>query len=410
MRAFIRGYVVLDDAQADAVTLWTAHTHTFDAAESTPYLSINSPEKRSGKTRLLEALDCLVRRPWLTGRVTAAALYRRIDAEQPTLLLDESDSAFKAGEEYAEGLRGVLNTGHRRGGNSTVCVGQGANISYGVFSTFCAKAIAGIGRLPDTVEDRAISIIMKRRVANEKVERFRWRSANGKAAPLREILEAWASASVDTLTEARPDIPVELDDRAADGWEPLLAIADAAGIEWGKRARMAALALSTGDSRDDDSLGVNLLRDIKAIFDERAEDCITTAALIDALVALEEAPWGDLKGKPLNPRKLARFLRPYNKIRSHNVRPLDGTQAKGYNREDFEDAWRRYIPVIAVPSVPSVPNTPPEFNLERAAGTDGTDGTNRLGVQAENDGRRLYTNSLAQGPPGRAYRETGGDG
>ena len=102
MRTYIRQYVVLSDTQADTVTLWTAHTHAFDAAESTPYLAITSAEKRSGKTRLLEVLSLIVAHPWLTGRVSPAALYRRIHAERPTLLLDESDSAFKSGEEYGE--------------------------------------------------------------------------------------------------------------------------------------------------------------------------------------------------------------------------------------------------------------------------------------------------------------------
>jgi hypothetical protein len=99
---------------------------------------------------------------------------RKIDAERPTLLLDESDAAFKGDREYAEALRGVLNSGHRRGGKTTVCVGQGAEIGFKDFSTYCPKAIAGIGKLPDTVQSRSIPIRLKRRAPGERIERFRY--------------------------------------------------------------------------------------------------------------------------------------------------------------------------------------------------------------------------------------------
>jgi len=350
VRAYIRQYVVLSDAQADAITLWVAHTHAFDAAEATPYLAITSAEKRSGKTLLLEVLQLIVSRPWFTGRVTPAALYRRIHAERPTLLLDESDSAFKSGEEYGEALRGILNTGHRRGGSTTVCVGQGANMTYGVFSTFGAKGLAGIGTLPDTVADRAISIVLKRKAPGEQAARFKYRKAREQGASLREKLEAWASTS-GALVEAEPDLPEALDDRARDGWEPLLAIADLAGDGWPQRGRIAALSLSVGDAREDESLGVLLLSHIQDIFTERGDvDKITSADLVRALVRMEEAPWGDLKGRPLDARGLSKRLHPFT-IKPGTIR-LDGENtARGYYRKSFVSEWARYLP----PPTPECP-------------------------------------------------------
>ena len=171
--AFIWRYVMLSPAQLNAVVLWIAHTHCFDAADSTPYLSITSAEMRCGKSRLLEVLDLLVCRPWLTARVSAAVLPRKIQAERPSLLLDESDTAFGGQKDYAEALRGILNSGHRRGGCVSLCAGQGTKINYKNFDTFCPKAIAGIGRLPDTIADRSIPIRLKRRISRERVERFR---------------------------------------------------------------------------------------------------------------------------------------------------------------------------------------------------------------------------------------------
>jgi hypothetical protein len=193
IRDFVSRFVLLSDTQLTVIAAWVVHTHALLAAESTPYLAITSAEKQCGKTRLLETLEVLVHKPWLTGRATAAVLVRKIDAHKPTLLLDESDAAFKGDQEYAETLRGVLNTGHRRGGKASLCVGQGANISFKDFETFCAKAIAGIGQLPDTVADRSIPIQLKRKGPNEAVERFRRRNVLGQANDVRERIPAWVA-------------------------------------------------------------------------------------------------------------------------------------------------------------------------------------------------------------------------
>jgi hypothetical protein len=112
--SFIRRFVSLSESQLIAITLWVAHTHAIDAAETTPYLNISSAEKQCGKTRLLEVLRLLVLKPWFTGSVSRAVLVRKMDAQKPTLLLDESDAAFKGDREYAEALRAVLNSGHSR--------------------------------------------------------------------------------------------------------------------------------------------------------------------------------------------------------------------------------------------------------------------------------------------------------
>jgi hypothetical protein len=219
---FIRRFVALSEAQVLLIALWVIHTRSFDAVETTPYLNIRSAEKRSGKTRLLEVLSLLVARAWFTGRVTSAVLVRKVAAETPTLLLDESDAAFKGDREYAETLRGVLNAGFRRGGVASLCVGQGANLTYKDFPVFSPKAIAGIGTLPDTVADRSIPIELQRRRPSERVERFRLRKVGPEARPLQEAAAAWAEEHLNALAEAEPELPEELDDRAQDIIEPCL--------------------------------------------------------------------------------------------------------------------------------------------------------------------------------------------
>jgi len=348
--AYIRRFVSLSESQALVAAVWIVHTHAFDAADATPYLAITSAEKQSGKTRLLEVLQTLVANPWFTGRVTAAVLTRKIDANLPALLLDESDAAFGGEKEYAEALRGILNTGHRRGGTASCCVGQGTNISFKDFSTFCPKAIAGIGKLPDTVTDRAIPIRLKRAALGEKVERFRLRDVENEAARLKARIEAWCSGIIPPLRDTRPQLPEELTDRQQDGAEPLLAIADVAGAPWPGRIRQSLIALCTEARADDGSIRVQMLNDIREIFLGRQVKSIFSADLVVALCEIETSPWAEwAKGKPLSTGKLAWQLHPFG-VAPHNVR-IRETVKKGYEFEDFADAWGRYLPPVGAQGV-----------------------------------------------------------
>jgi hypothetical protein len=352
---FVRRFVSLSLSQARVVAVWVAHTHAIDAADSTPYLAITSPEKQSGKTRLLEVCDLLVENSWFTGRVTAAVLIRKVDSEQPTLLLDESDAAFAGEKEYAEALRGVLNTGHRRGGKASCCVGQGTAITCKNFSTFCPKAIAGIGHLPDTIADRSIPIHLKRAARGEHVERFRRRDVEGEAADLRARLEAWSAVTVENLRTARPVLPDALTDRQQDGAEPLLAIADLAGGEWPETARLALIELCSEAQAGDQSMGVRLLADIRSIFQDRDVVRMPSVELAAALAEIETSPWGEWgkAGKPLSAAKLARLLGRFV-IVPHTVRMDDKTH-KGYELNDFRDAFERYSPSTDTPTAPLPP-------------------------------------------------------
>ena len=171
VEGFVTRYVYMSDAQAVTVALWLAHTHALEASRVTPYLAVSSAEPGSGKTLLLEVLAMLAPRPWLTGRTTAAVLPRKVEKVCPTLLLDESDTAFRSDKDYAAALHGILNSGYKRSGSSTLCVGQGANIDFRDFSTFCPKAFAGIAKLPDTVRARSFPVRLVK-IADESVEEF----------------------------------------------------------------------------------------------------------------------------------------------------------------------------------------------------------------------------------------------
>jgi hypothetical protein len=331
----IRRFVSLSDAEATILALWVAHTHAFDAAEATPYLSITSAEKRCGKTLLLEVLELLVPKPWLTARCSAPVLPRKIDTVRPTLLLDESDTAFNGNRDYAEALRGILNSGHRRGGKATICITRGNEILPKDFGTFCPKAIAGIGELPDTVADRSIPIRLRRARPGE-VERFRRRDVEPAATVLRQDLAACTAANASTLTDARPLLPPELTARQQDGAEPLLAIADAAGGEWPNRARAALIEILTSIEASDESPGVRLLADIRAIFEATGRDRLSSKKLIAELAQIESSPWAGV-----SVYRLAKLLRPF-RIVPHTVRKGKST-FKGYMKQDFVEAWTRHL-------------------------------------------------------------------
>lgn len=292
----LQAYVVMSAAQSAACALWVMHTHALDSAAYSPYLAVVSAEMRSGKTTLMKLLELLAARPWRVITPSEAVAFRKIDRDHPTLLLDEFDTIWKDREQ--EPLRALLNAGNEPGTKVPRCAGANRD-ELREFNVYCPKALAGIGKLPQTIADRSIEIRLKRKAPGDQVARFRRREVVQETEPLRAQLAAWACDLADTLAEARPQLPDELDDRAQDGWEPLLAIADQAGGSWAKRARRVAVELSTGESRDDESQGVRLLADIRRVFADA--DKISSRELLDALIADDEGPWGDVRGKPLTP-------------------------------------------------------------------------------------------------------------
>ena len=340
LAAFIDRFVAWTPAKRDAVALWTLHSHAIDAFGTTPRLNVRSAEKQSGKTRLLELLNLLTRQARFTVSMSAPYMFRAIEAHCPTLLVDETDAIFGAKtEQNHEDLRALINAGHRRGATVGRMAGEGAGMVPTEFACFCPVALAGIGRLPDTVHDRSIVIELRRRAPGETVDAYRERRVRPVAEKLARRAAAWAARHRDELVEADPVMPDGITDRPADVWEPLLAIADAAGGDWPHAARAACLDLNAVRADDDASLGVQLLDDIHGVFDRAGDDKVSTATLLETLAGIEEAPWGDWYGKPITSRWLAGKLKPYG-IHSKQVR-IGDTTLKGYDRADFEDAWTR---------------------------------------------------------------------
>ena len=356
---FIRRFCVLphEDAYV-AVTLWAVHTHFIDQLETTGRLACLSPEPGSGKTRVLEVLDLLCHHPMLALDLSMAAFFRIVEDQQPTILLDEVDAIFtgKAKSEGTEDMRRVINNGYRTGAKVQRVGGKNRD-EVQEFRVFTPVAMAGLGNLPDTLMSRSIIIKMKRRGPGERVEQFRDRLHRPVGQAIQERLWAWAQR-VGQMDY--PDLPEAVQDRDADVWEPLIMVADAAGGRWPGVARTACLRFIEDKPTSSVSLGVRLLLDLRQVW---AEDrpTMSTMELLAALGDLEDAPWADLYGEGLKPRKLSTLLGEYD-IRSGPVRTPSGVH-KGYKREDLWDAWQRYAPAVhvsgeSVTSVTSVTEAP----------------------------------------------------
>jgi hypothetical protein len=211
------------------------------------------------------------------------------------------------------------------------------------FCSYCPVAVAGIGKLPDTIRSRSIIIPMRRRAPDEPIRPYRERVTRPEGEALRDRLAAWVNRHGDEIAE-NPELPAGVCDRQADQWEPLVAIADAAGGDWPAVARRACVELVTAArGSDEQSLGIRLLSDIHDVFADR--DRLDTATIVAGLCDIDDAPWADwLDGKSDKARGgwLAKKLKPYG-VRPADHR-FDAGIRKGYLADDFANLWRRYLP------------------------------------------------------------------
>ena len=368
----IRRYVDMPATSADAVALWVVHTWVHDRLEISTFLNITSATKRCGKSLLMEVLVALVWRPLpASGRITSAALFRTIERDAPTLLLDEADTFL--GDDHE--LKGIVNGSQRRE-MAFVLRTVGEDYEPRRFRTWCAKAISGIGSLPDTVLDRSLLVRLERRPPNVG-DLLRWRNRNKQdISNRRRKLARWIADNGDDVLDGRNDVafPPVLNDRARDAWEALLAIGDVAGGEWAGRTGRAYRACEAINASADLETGTPemLLADLWQVFRDAnnptqlptgkpdvAQDS-REPAILPALVTMEDGPWSEWsRGKPLSPRGLAKLLKSFG-IAPGTIRLNGGATLKGYKRAAFEPVWKRYgIPSPEAPSKPSATTPQP---------------------------------------------------
>jgi Protein of unknown function (DUF3631) len=387
-----------DEARV-AHTAWIVHTHAMQLWESTPRIAFLSPEPGSGKSRALEVTETLVPRPMMVVNVSANYLFRKVvdEAGTPTVLFDEIDTVFGPRAREHEDVRGWLNAGHRKGAVAGRCVVRGKEVKTEDLPAYCAVAMAGLGQLPDTVMSRAIVIRMQRRHSGETVEAFRHRIHSMQALPIKMAIEAWVRSIPEI--EEWPELPPQIQDRDADIWESLVALGDAAGSEWSARIRHAAVTLVTASKEREPSLGVRLLTDLRTIFGDAEQ--LQTNFVLERLIALDESPWADMRGKPLDARRLSKLLKEYD-VKPRQLRSGD-SQWRGYLAADLLEPWLRYLPpppeypsqasqTISATDVTDV--TRPAHKGERCCRHCGTSGPNVLECAIGGETIRLHRNCI----------------
>lgn len=326
IRDRLRAHVVFGaSGDADAATLWIFGSYLMDTWRLWPRLMVTSPTKACGKSTLLEVLDAMVQRGFIASNASPAAVFRAIEAWQPTLLLDEADTWMSQNEELA----GVLNSGHTRRTARVIRVTEvkGEHLPV-AFSTWCAMAIAGIGGQRDTLMSRSIVIGLRRRLANEPVERLPF-DLHPQLLRIRRQIARWADDNAGRIATMQSEPPDCGDDRRRDNWTPLHRIAAALGDSWPDRVASAYAAQAQAQDEDTEPAGVMMLRDLAEMFISRRADRIASSELVGDLLMLEDRPWAEWRhGRPVTAQSVAKLLKPFG-VKAR-VLKLNGAPARVY--------------------------------------------------------------------------------
>ena len=352
---FLGRYLSCTGDQRTLLALWIVHSYCFRAAPVSPYLNIYSQEKQSGKTLCLELLRLLCAAPLYATGMSPAAVIQRFKNQKfkeakgdpgITLLLDDTHLTFGSSSP-ARALQAVLLAGGRRNGFYSYVHG---NAVYGMHP-YAPKAFAGSAALPAALVDLSIPIALAPKPAGSLVRRFKLEEAREVAGPLRKALVQWAHDNLQSL-ERRfescypPDqFPSELSPRQQDCTEPLLVLADLIGGDWPFRVRRALVNVFTAQELEGQTGSLQLLFDVREAFQHSANpDRISTMDLLAFLHSLDDRAWNDWDDDgPLTAGDLSSLLRPF-RISSRTLRLSPEIRAKGFCRDDFAAAWKRFLP------------------------------------------------------------------
>lgn len=336
IKATISQYIIADEQTIIASTLWVTFTWFIDVVNYAPIANITAPEKRCGKSKLLGVLKRLSYKALSTSNISAPALFRLIELYKPTLLIDEVDSFLALHDD----MRGIINASFTRESAFVIrCTGE--DLEPTPFNVWGAKALCGIGKIADTLQDRSIILRLRRKYLGEKIQDVD-RSNKEHWATLRAKLARFAQDNQHKVLLSNPAPIQQLNDRANDCWLPLLQIAAIAGGHWFTTAIRTAITIN-GAEEEPESVRVELLRDIQTIFTTKKVERLFSHDLVTALNEDNEANWVTWnKGRGITARNLAKILKEFN-ITSNTIRIGINNPAKGYTKEQFSDAFTRYL-------------------------------------------------------------------
>ncbi|RWA80834.1 DUF3631 domain-containing protein [Mesorhizobium sp.] len=336
----LRRHVVLSDAAAAVTAFYVLFAYTYEAFSHCPRLSVVAPTKNSGKSTLADWLTAVLPRAIPSENLTVSTLFRIVDRYHATMIIDEADKLLVARHDGASELIIALNAGWKRPGLHLRTEGDAHEPR--AYSVFGPAVMSGIGDRPPQLTERSHRIVLRRATKQEfrKLERLRADRVEPQRLLARRCAR-WARDHARDLAGADPDLPAVLANRSFVNWFPLIAIGDLIGGAWPQRLR--AIAEAAAADYDDDELGVELLRDIRAIF-EAEGDHLTSATLAGNLAALEGRPWAEYgrSSKPISANSIARLLKPFKIFPGDIWVPGTGSR-KGYTRALFEGAWKLYL-------------------------------------------------------------------
>ena len=340
IRDNLRAHVIFaSPTDADCAALWILGSYLMDTWRLWPRLLITSPTKACSKSTLLEVLDAMTYRGFIASNASPAAIFRAIEAWQPTLLLDEADTWMKSNVE----LTGILNSGHTRRNARIIRVVEVKGEHMPVaFSTWCPIAIAGIGTQRDTLMSRSIIIGLRRKLPEETVERLSF-ELHKQLVRIRRQAARWAADNALSIEAMKVEAPACGNDRMQDNFTPLTRIAAALGGPWPDRVATAYAAKAVAEDDDAEPAGVMMLRDISEVFASRGADRIANTDIVSELMMMEDRPWMEWRnGKPISTGSVAKLMKPFGiKV---TVKKLGGTATRVYLRSEVEAAAARYLP------------------------------------------------------------------
>lgn len=358
---YLRQYIVLPEESHLVLAAWTMAAHFIHPEDKGPWdqfplLAVTSPQRRCGKSTLLDLLAFLTPRADQGKFVnpSPAAFYRAIEKSRPTIIMDESQSLKRRGSESSEVLREMLNASIRRDEYVARCVGD--NHEPTRFSLYSPKIFAQIGQPDGVLADRCLPITMKRKTKADAVRKFRYRITKAGGEALRAVLEQWAADNADKVTEVYNALePFDIDnDRMADLLLPLQAVLIVAGSGLDV-LRSYAEALEDRDREGEaQEPSLLLLAAFREVFKGKGDAAfISTTDMVHYLLTREEEPWATYsRGGPITARALADLLREYGIKPEHN---RDQT-SRGYVAARFAEAWERYLtPPLGKPYEPYKP-------------------------------------------------------
>jgi putative DNA primase/helicase len=334
-------HVAMQPHQRTAVTLWVAMAWVHNQiATFSPILTVTSPEVGSGKSTLLGTVARLVPKPSLNVESTGPNVYRFVDANKPTLIIDEADDVFTRKSD----LKHIINASWTRGTKIPRQVKIDDAWVTVHFDPFCAKVIGLLGRnLPRTLKTRAIEIRMQPPRSDETAKAFE-HVDDFEFATLRRQLVRFAADNATTLKNAQPTFPAGMNNRAAMNWKLLLSISELASGAWPERALEAAERLIRSGRQPSD--GVRLLAAMRSMFVESGKTEITSEDIVAELCRNPLDIWDSFnKGGKITQRQVAALLDVYgiHPVSLHPTKRKDFSR-QGYKFSQFADACARYLP------------------------------------------------------------------